>query len=71
MPAKSGSRDRHERKAIARRRQIAGSREEWRASAFEHALEQFDLAARKLRLSDNQIAMIKLLRREVRALFAG
>lgn len=68
MPAKSGSRDRHERKAVARRRQIAGSLEEWRASAFEHALEQFDLAARKLRLSDNQIAMIKLPRRTTEVL---
>ena len=31
-----------------RRRQIAGSLEEWHASAFEHALEQFDAAARRL-----------------------
>jgi glutamate dehydrogenase (NAD(P)+) len=52
-----------ERKAAARRRQIAGSLEEWSASAFEHALEQFDTAARRLKLSDNQIAMIKLPRR--------
>ncbi len=46
-----------------RRRQISGTLEEWRASAFEHALEQFDQAARHLRLSENQIAMIKLPRR--------
>jgi glutamate dehydrogenase (NAD(P)+) len=49
--------------SAARRRQIAGTLEEWRASAFAHALEQFDEAARKLRLSENQIAMIKLPRR--------
>src|SRR5688500_20076388 len=52
-----------ERKAAVRRGQIAGSLEEWSASAFEHALEQFDTAARRLKLSDNQIAMIKLPRR--------
>ncbi|MBM4197508.1 MAG: Glu/Leu/Phe/Val dehydrogenase [Gammaproteobacteria bacterium] len=48
---------------LARKRQIAGTLEEWRASAFEHALEQFDEAARRLKLRDNQIAMIKLPRR--------
>lgn len=47
----------------ARRRQIAGSLEEWRASAFDNALVQFDAAARRLRLTENQIAMIKLPRR--------
>ncbi len=52
-----------DRKAAARRRLIAGSLEEWRASAFEHALDQFDAAARRLKLTDNQIAMIKLPRR--------
>jgi glutamate dehydrogenase/leucine dehydrogenase len=52
-----------ERKAAARRRQIAGSLEEWSPSAFEHALDQFDAAARRLKLTDNQIAMIKLPRR--------
>jgi glutamate dehydrogenase (NAD(P)+) len=52
-----------ERKAAVRRRQIAGALEEWRASAFEHALDQFDTAARRLKLTDNQIAMIKLPRR--------
>ncbi len=46
-----------------RRRQIAGTLEEWRASAFENALEQFDEAARRLHLPENQIAMIKLPRR--------
>ena len=49
--------------SAARRRQIAGSLEEWHVSAFANALEQFDTAARRLRLSDNQIAMIKLPRR--------
>jgi glutamate dehydrogenase (NAD(P)+) len=52
-----------ERKAAVRRRQIAGALEEWHASAFEHALDQFDAAARRLKLTDNQIAMIKLPRR--------
>lgn len=52
-----------ERKAAARRRTIAGSLEEWHASAFENALEQFDAAARRLKLTENQIAMIKLPRR--------
>jgi glutamate dehydrogenase (NAD(P)+) len=52
-----------EHRAAARRRQIAGSLEEWHASAFEHALEQFDAAARRLKLTDNQIAMTKLPRR--------
>ena len=52
-----------ERKAAVRRRQIAGSLEEWSASAFEHALDQFDAAARRLKLTDNQIAMTKLPRR--------
>src|SRR5262249_20421227 len=42
-----------------RRRQISGTLEEWRASAFENALEQFGAAARRMRLSENQIAMIK------------
>lgn len=46
-----------------RRRGIAGTLEEWRASAFANALEQFDTAARHLKLSENQIAMIKLPRR--------
>ncbi len=57
-----------ERKAAVRRRQIAGAREEWRASAFTHALDQFDAAARRLKLSDNQIAMIKLPRRTTEVL---
>jgi glutamate dehydrogenase (NAD(P)+) len=57
-----------ERKAAVRRRQIAGSLEEWSASAFEHALEQFDAAARRLKLTDNQIAMIKLPRRTTEVL---
>jgi glutamate dehydrogenase (NAD(P)+) len=57
-----------ERKAAARRRQIAGSLEEWRASAFEHALDQFDAAARRLKLTENQIAMIKLPRRTTEVL---
>jgi glutamate dehydrogenase (NAD(P)+) len=57
-----------ERKAAVRRRQIAGTLEEWRASAFEHALDQFDTAARRLKLTDNQIAMIKLPRRTTEVL---
>jgi glutamate dehydrogenase (NAD(P)+) len=57
-----------ERKAAVRRHQIAGMREEWHASAFEHALDQFDAAARRLRLTDNQIAMIKLPRRTTEVL---
>src|SRR5262245_41998085 len=57
-----------ERKAAARRHQIAGSLEEWRASAFENALEQFDEAARRLTLTENQIAMTKLPRRITEAL---
>jgi glutamate dehydrogenase/leucine dehydrogenase len=57
-----------ERKAAARRRQIAGSLEEWRASAFENALEQFDTAARRLKLTENQIALIKLPRRTTEVL---
>ena len=61
--SKAAQRRLQERKAAARRRQIAGSLEEWRASAFEHALDQFDAAARRLKLSDNQIAMVKLPRR--------
>ena len=61
-------RQRLERKAAVRRGQIAGAREEWRASAFEHALEQFDAAARRLKLTDNQIAMIKLPRRTTEVL---
>src|SRR5262245_10698012 len=52
-----------ERKAAVRRRQIAGALEEWHASAFEHALDQFDTAARRLELTENQIAMTKLPRR--------
>ena len=60
---KEAQRRRQERKAAVRRRQIAGSLEEWHASAFEHALDQFDAAARRLRLTDNQIAMTKLPRR--------
>ncbi len=51
------------KRRAARRRQIAGSLEEWRASAFDNALVQFDVAARRLHLSENQIAMIKLPRR--------
>jgi glutamate dehydrogenase (NAD(P)+) len=65
---KNGADRGHDGKAAARRRQIAGSLEEWRASAFEHALEQFDAAARRLRLTDNQIAMIKLPRRTTEVL---
>src|SRR5262249_33701627 len=65
---KDSQRKQQERKAAARRREIAGSREEWRASAFEHALDQFDAAARRLRLTDNQIAMIKLPRRTTEVL---
>ncbi len=57
-----------ERKAAVRRRQIAGALEEWSASAFEHALEQFDAAARRLKLTDNQIAMTKLPRRTTEVL---
>ena len=57
-----------EHKAAARRRQIAGSLEEWSVSAFENALEQFDEAARRLKLTDNQIAMIKLPRRTTEVL---
>ena len=60
---KDAQRRLQERKAAARRRLIAGSLEEWHASAFEHALDQFDAAARRLKLTDNQIAMIKLPRR--------
>ena len=40
-----------ERARVARRRLISGTLEEWHASAFEHALRQFDEAARRLRLS--------------------
>jgi glutamate dehydrogenase/leucine dehydrogenase len=60
---KDAQKRRQERKAAVRRRQIAGSLEEWHASAFEHALDQFDAAARRLRLTENQIAMTKLPRR--------
>jgi glutamate dehydrogenase/leucine dehydrogenase len=60
---KDAQRRNQERKAAVRRRQIAGSLEEWHASAFEHALDQFDAAARRLRLTDSQIAMTKLPRR--------
>jgi glutamate dehydrogenase/leucine dehydrogenase len=60
---KDAQRRTQERKAAVRRRQIAGSLEEWHASAFEHALDQFDAAARRLRLTDSQIAMTKLPRR--------
>src|SRR5688572_20376271 len=56
-------RKQNERKAAVRRRQIAGALEEWHASAFEHALDQFDAAARRLKLTENQIAMTKLPRR--------
>jgi glutamate dehydrogenase (NAD(P)+) len=63
-------RRRKEKEAAARRRQIAGAREEWHPSAFEHALAQFDSAARRLRLTENQIAMIKLPRRITEALLA-
>jgi glutamate dehydrogenase (NAD(P)+) len=65
---RSAQRRGQERKAAVRRRQIAGALEEWRASAFEHALDQFDAAARRLRLTDNQIAMIKLPRRTTEVL---
>ena len=61
-------RRRQERKAAARRRQIAGTLEEWHSSAFEHALDQFDAAARRLKLTENQIAMIKLPRRTTEVL---
>jgi glutamate dehydrogenase/leucine dehydrogenase len=54
---------RQQERGAARRRQIAGSLEEWRPSAFANALEQFDAAARRLHLTENQIAMIKLPRR--------
>jgi len=64
----NAQRKRLERKAAVRRRQIAGALEEWRASAFEHALEQFDAAARRLKLTENQIAMIKLPRRTTEVL---
>src|SRR5688572_9299646 len=57
-----------ERKAAVRRRQIAGALEEWHASAFEHALDQFDAAARRLKLTENQIAMTKLPRRTTEVL---
>jgi glutamate dehydrogenase (NAD(P)+) len=66
--ATAEQRRRQERAAAVRRREIAGTREEWRASAFEHALDQFDAAARRLRLTDNQIAMIKLPRRTTEVL---
>jgi glutamate dehydrogenase (NAD(P)+) len=59
---------RQDRKAAVRRSQIAGAREEWHVSAFNNALLQFDAAARRLRLSENQIAMIKLPRRMTEAL---
>jgi glutamate dehydrogenase (NAD(P)+) len=69
QPKGSGAeRRRQDRKAAARRRTIAGSLEEWSASAFEHALDQFDAAARRLRLTENQIAMIKLPRRTTEVL---
>lgn len=53
---------------IARRRQIAGIVDTARASAFANALAQFDRAARILRLSENQIAMIKEPRRVTEAM---
>jgi len=53
---------------MARRRTISGTLEEWSASAFQHALKQFDAAARRLRLSDNRIAMIKEPRRITEAM---
>ena len=56
-----------ERNAV-RRRQIAGALEAWRASAFEHALAQFDEAARRLRLTENQIAVVKEPRRITEAM---
>jgi glutamate dehydrogenase/leucine dehydrogenase len=52
-----------ESRRLARRKQISGVLEEWKSSAFENALLQFDLAARKLKLSENQIAMVKQPRR--------
>ena len=54
--------------SAARRRQISVTLEEWRASAFDNALRQFDAAARRMKLSDNQIAMIKLPRRITEAM---
>lgn len=62
------SRKRSERARLVRRRQISGVLEEWRASAFAHALKQFDMAARRLKLSENQIAMIKEPRRITEAM---
>ena len=53
---------------MARRRMISGTLEEWSASAFQHALKQFDAAAKRLRLSDNRIAMIKEPRRITEAM---
>jgi len=47
----------------ARRKQISGTLEEWKSSAFDNALQQFDTAARKLKLTENQIAMVKQPRR--------
>jgi glutamate dehydrogenase (NAD(P)+) len=60
-------RRRMERNA-ARRRHIAGTLEEWRAEAFDNALQQFDAAARRMRLSENQIAMIKMPRKITEAM---
>ena len=64
MPRKSTPTERrHLKRSAAHRRQIAGTFEGWHVSAFENALEQFDTAARRLRLTENQIAMIKLPQR--------
>jgi glutamate dehydrogenase/leucine dehydrogenase len=57
-----------QRRRLARKRQISGTLEEWRASAFDNALRQFDAAAKKLRLSADQVAMIKEPRRITEAM---
>ena len=46
-------------------RLTSGALEEWHASAFEHALEQFDAAARRLKLTENQIAMTKMPQNQI------
>jgi glutamate dehydrogenase/leucine dehydrogenase len=57
-----------ETRRVARRRQIAGMVDKASASAFANALAQFDRAAHHLRLTDNQIAMVKEPRRITEAL---
>lgn len=57
-----------ETKRVARRRQIAGMVDKASASAFANALAQFDRAAHHLRLTENQIAMVKEPRRITEAL---